>query len=302
GLDKHVHRAFRVRAGNLAADAGDDLLRARELEVEQAQRAWRVQAVDEMLDVFGGILLAHQTRYRVLELAAVDDHRRRVGEAVVLTGVVDVQVRVQNPAHVLRRKAEVGELRLEHLLFRDPALHAEPVHDLRALRAGVDHDRVLAAEDQEAERRRFDANSHVAGQHQEARVELDVDEVQEFDLERHLFTLHPRSVDVSGAVLPPLRADVNDAGKSGPACAPPGRQPRDRRYGVRSARTSSPPRCSATFPDVPVVYDVVGVWKGEEPPGSDGGRIHSFGARYTRADAEAVLGDQEERYSQTAWE
>ena len=144
-----------------------------------------MQPVDEVLDVLGRILLAHQPGYRMLELATIDDHRRRARETIVLSRVIDVEVGMQNPPNVLRRQSEGGELVLEHLLFGDPPLHAEPVHDLRALRPGVDHDRIVAAEDEEAEGGRLHAHPHVSSEHQKARIELDVDEVQELDFERH---------------------------------------------------------------------------------------------------------------------
>lgn len=52
---------------------------------------------------------------------------------------------------------------------------------------------------------------------------------------------------------------------------------------------------------MPVIYDVVGVWEGDDPSREPGSRTRSFGARRTRAEAEALLSMQQERYANTEW-
>ncbi len=56
GVDVDVHRALGVGVGRLAIDAGNQLDRPGDLEVEKAQRALGVQPVDQMLDVGRRIL------------------------------------------------------------------------------------------------------------------------------------------------------------------------------------------------------------------------------------------------------
>ena len=172
-------------ARDLAANSRDDLLRARELEVEQPQRAGRVQPVDEMLDVLGGILLAHQARDGELQLTPVDHDRRPDREAVVLAGVIDVQVGVQDPPDVIGRQVELRELVLQlHLLGHVPG-HAQPLHDSGVAGAGVDEDGLLPAEDQEPECRDPLPYPHVAPEHQETGLDVDVDEAEKLDLQGH---------------------------------------------------------------------------------------------------------------------
>src|SRR5207253_10149166 len=69
GVDEHVHRALGVAAGALAANAGDDLLGTRELEIEQTERTGSVQAVDQVIDVLRRVLLAPQAGGGELEVA-----------------------------------------------------------------------------------------------------------------------------------------------------------------------------------------------------------------------------------------
>ena len=58
----------------------------------------------------------------MLELAAVHHHGRRHREAVVLAGVVDVAVRVEDGGDVLDRDAVRGERVLELHVLVDAAL------------------------------------------------------------------------------------------------------------------------------------------------------------------------------------
>ena len=50
-----------------------------------------------------------------------------------------------------------------------------------------------------------------------------------------------------------------------------------------------------------MIYDVVGDWEGDEPPGAPPSRPNSFGARHTRSEAEALLSEERERYAGTRW-
>ena len=106
----HDHRPFGVPAGCDAMNAVVDRLAAGELEVEQPQRAARVQPVDHVLDVLGRVRRPGQSRHRVFELAPVDHRGGRHREEVGLARVVDVQVRVQHVAHVARLDAVQREL------------------------------------------------------------------------------------------------------------------------------------------------------------------------------------------------
>ena len=67
----------------------------------------------------------------MLELATIDDHRRRARETIVLSRVIDVEVGMQNPPNVLRRQSEVHvalEVKRRHAgIFRvvEPKLRAQ---------------------------------------------------------------------------------------------------------------------------------------------------------------------------------
>jgi hypothetical protein len=52
---------------------------------------------------------------------------------------------------------------------------------------------------------------------------------------------------------------------------------------------------------MPLIYDVVGDWLGDEPPGAPPRKPQSFGARHTRSDAKALLAEQRKRYAGTKW-
>src|SRR5439155_14218526 len=102
-----------------------------------------------------------------------------------LAGVVDVSVGMQDVAHVPELQPETPELVLEALLLAHRAGHVKPAHDLRVASARVHENRVVAAEDQIAPGRSLGADAHVVGEHEETRLELDVDERQDLDLESH---------------------------------------------------------------------------------------------------------------------
>src|SRR5919201_5704184 len=95
-------------------------------------------------------------------------------------------MRVEDPTDVVQLEAVQRELALDLHLVGDRPDHAESGHDLRVHRAGVDEDRVVAAEDEEPPRLADDAFAHPAAEAKEARVELDVDQVEQLDLIRHL--------------------------------------------------------------------------------------------------------------------
>jgi hypothetical protein len=146
-----------------------------------------VQPVDEVLHVGRRVLLAHQAGDGVLELAAVDHHGRPVHREVrVVAGVVDVQMGVQDVAHVLHLQPVLLELALHPLAVAPPALHAEVAHDRRLAEARVDHDRRLPADDEEAERRHLLPAPGILCEDEEARVQLDVAQVEDLHLETHV--------------------------------------------------------------------------------------------------------------------
>ena len=72
------------------------------------------------------------------------------GKEVVLAGMVDMQVRVQDVAHVAELQPVFLELILDHILMRLHPAHAERFHDLVGAIAGVDQDRPGSAENEEA--------------------------------------------------------------------------------------------------------------------------------------------------------
>ena len=138
-----------------------------------------------MLDVGQGVLRMHKARDRVFHLAAVEDDRGVHREQVVLAGVIDMQVRVHDVAHVAHAHAVLGELVLDHVLVELQPAHAERFHDLIGAVAGVDHHRPRAAQDQEAQRRHAAYAAAVAAEHEKAAFQLDVAVVEHLDFEGH---------------------------------------------------------------------------------------------------------------------
>ena len=191
GLHQDVHGAFGVRPGRNAHHPGDDLLAAGRLQVEQPERVPSVEAVDQVLDVLRRVLRAHETGDRVLQLAAVDRDGGGVREEVVLARVVDVEMGVQDVADVAHLDPVPGERVVQNLLAGlDPA-HPEPFHDLDVPVSGVHEDQVRPAGDQVRKGGHPRDPSGVARQHQEARVELDVPDVENLDLHAHASLLEP---------------------------------------------------------------------------------------------------------------
>src|SRR2546422_5981 len=66
-----------------------------------------------------------------------------------------------------------------------------------AVGPGADEDGVAPAEDQVPPRGRPRRDAHVAAEDEKARFELDVDQVEDFDLERHVLLL-PLELDSKG--------------------------------------------------------------------------------------------------------
>ena len=181
-----IHRALGVRIGGVTVDAGHQFDRARQLEIEETQRALGVQAVDQMLDVGGRVLRMHQPGNGIFELAPIEDDRRVHREQVILARVVDVQMRVADEAHVAHPHAVARELVLDHVLMKLQPAHAERFHDLVGAIAGIDHDWIRTTQDQEAERQDPAGPAAVAPQNKEARLQFDVAIVQDLDFQRHL--------------------------------------------------------------------------------------------------------------------
>ena len=185
GVDVDVHRTLRVRPRRLAIQPREDLDRPADLEVQEAQRVLGVQPVDQMLDVGGRVLRMHEARYGIFKLAAVDHDRRVHREEVVLAGVVDVQVGVEDVADVAELEAVPGELVLDQVLVELEPAHAEGLHDRVRAIARVDQHGPRPAQDQKAERRHPAGPAAIAAEHEKARLELDVAIIQDLDLERH---------------------------------------------------------------------------------------------------------------------
>ena len=185
GVNVHVHRPFGMRARGLAEDAGHQFDRAADLEVEEAQRALGVQAVDQMLDVGRRILRMHEAGDGIFELAAIDDHGRIHRKEIILAGVIDVQVGVQHEADVAHAHAVLGKLVLDHVLVELQPAHAQRLHDLVRAVAGVDDNRIGAAEDQKSQRQHAAGAAAIAAKDKEARFELDVAIVEDLDFQRH---------------------------------------------------------------------------------------------------------------------
>ena len=171
--------------GRLAIDARDQFDRAGDLEIEESQRALGVQPVDQVLDVGRRILRVHQAGDRIFEFLAVEDDRGVHRKQVVLAGVVDMQMGVADEADVAHAHAVARELVLDHVLMELQAAHAERFHDLVGAVAGVDHDRIGAADNQKAQRQHPARAPAVAAEHQEARFQLDVPIVENLDFQSH---------------------------------------------------------------------------------------------------------------------
>jgi hypothetical protein len=157
GVNVHVHRPFSARARGLAEDAGHQFDGTTDFEVEKAERAFGVQAVDQMLDVGRWILRMHEAGHRIFEFAPIDDYSRIHRKEIILAGVVDVEVGVQHEADVAHAHAVLGQPIFDHVLMELQSAHAQSLHDLVRAVAGVDENRIGAAENEKSKRR------HAAG-------------------------------------------------------------------------------------------------------------------------------------------
>jgi hypothetical protein len=187
GVNMDVHRALGMRVGGFTIDAWHQFNRTSDLEIEEAQRALGMQAVDEMLDVWRGILRVHQAGDGIFQLLAIQDDRGVHREQIVFAGMVDMQVGVADEADVAHAHAVTHQLVLDHVLVKLQAAHAQRLHDLIGAIAGVDHDRVLPADDQEAKRKDAAGAAAIATEHEKARFQLDIAIIQNLDLQRHNF-------------------------------------------------------------------------------------------------------------------
>ena len=141
-----------------------------------------------MLDIGLGILRMHETRDGAFQLTAVHHDRRIHREMIILAGMIDVRVRVANIADIADFHAVARELVLDHVLVVLQTAHSERFHDRVVTIAGIDDDRILPAKDQKAIDRHTFRPPAAATQHEEARLQLDIAEVQHFDFQRHHFT------------------------------------------------------------------------------------------------------------------
>lgn len=135
-------------AGGLEADAGQKLDLAGDLQILQPQRTGPVQPFDQVDDVGLGILRQHPARDRLVQLAPVDDDGGVRREHIVRAGMVDVQLPVQDAAHIAHPDAVFLKLPLDHVLVELRASHPQQDHDRIVAVAGIDEDRILSAEDQ----------------------------------------------------------------------------------------------------------------------------------------------------------
>ena len=136
-----------MRIGRLAPHTRTDLLAVGELEIEEPKRVLGVQALDQMLDVGLRILRMHQAGNRAFQLAAVDHGRGVHREVIVLAGMIDVQMGVQDVSDITGLEVVAGELVFDHVLMELQPAHAEAFHDRIVAIAGVHEDRPRAAED-----------------------------------------------------------------------------------------------------------------------------------------------------------
>lgn len=125
--------------------------------------------------------------------------------------MVDMEMGVQDVAHVAHPDAVPRELVLDHVLVELQPPHAEAFHDLVVAVAGVHHDRPGAAEDQEAVCWNPPRAAAISAKHEKARFQLDVAIVEDLDFERHY---RSPSVLVE-AVDPPCSVVENGVARSG---------------------------------------------------------------------------------------
>ena len=192
-MNVDVHGAFGVGVGGIAIDARHQFNRTGQFEIEEAQRALGVEAVDQMLDVGRRILRMHQSGDGVFQLLAIEHDRRVHRKQIVLAGMIDVQMGVADVADVAHAHAVARELVLDHVLVELKSAHAQRFHDLVGAVAGVDHDRIGTADDQEAQRQDAAGPAAIAAKHEKTRFQFDISIVQNLDFKRHM-SLSPNSL------------------------------------------------------------------------------------------------------------
>src|SRR6266700_1566188 len=95
-------------------------------------------------------------------------------------------MRVADKADIPHAHAVARELVLDHVLVKLKAAHAECFHDLVGAIAGIDHDRIWATDDQEAQCQDTAGPAAIAAEDKKARLQFDVAIVQDLDFKRHV--------------------------------------------------------------------------------------------------------------------
>ena len=121
--------------------------------------------VDQMLDVDRRILRMHQARDRIFQLAPVNHDRGIHGKEIVLAGMVDMQVGVENVANIPELEPVLLQLIFDHVLVRLHPAHSQRFHDLVRAVAGIRRDRPSAAEYQHVEHRSAARAAAIASEH-----------------------------------------------------------------------------------------------------------------------------------------
>ena len=141
--------------------------------------------LNQVLNVGLGILRVHQAGDGALELSTIHHDGGVHREVIVFSRVIDVRVRVADVANITDLDPMTGKLVLDHVLVVLQSAHAQRFHDRVVAIAGIDDDRILPAEDQEAIDRHALHPSAATTKHEKARFELNVAKVQHLDFQRH---------------------------------------------------------------------------------------------------------------------
>ena len=171
-----------MRMGRLAPDTGDQLLAAGNLQIQKPQCVLRVKPLDQVLDIRLGILRVHETGHGAFKFTPVDDHRGVHREVIVLAGMVDMQMRVDDVADIAGFQAMPGELVLDHVVMGLKTPHPQAFHDRVVAISGVDHDGMASAQNQEAVDRHPRNPPAMVSEHQKTVLELDVTIIEQMDL------------------------------------------------------------------------------------------------------------------------
>ena len=127
----------------------------------------------------------HQAGDGIFQLAPVDADRRVHREQIVLAGMIDMQMCMQNETHVAELHAMTRELVLDHVLVELQPAHAERFHDLVGAESGIDQDRPRPAHDQKAEREHAARAPAILPEHKEASFQFNIAVIENLDLKRH---------------------------------------------------------------------------------------------------------------------